>query len=112
MQLLSVSFENFHSIYFRFHVRIGYFGLGIHLIVRGRVGRQNVMALGVNNVTVSAEHKVLDVDLWSLEPLVCIDDPPDENHEEGTTVHQAGPVHVGGTGARREYRGIVKYAGA
>lgn len=42
---------------------------------------------------ISFEHAVLNVNLWALEPLPCVDHPPDCHPQHGSAVHETSPVH-------------------
>lgn len=40
-------------------------------------------------------HHMLNIDLWSLEPLMRIDKPPDQGKGHGSAPHKDRPVHGG-----------------
>jgi hypothetical protein len=51
------------------------------------------ISLAINHITLSSENLMLDIDLWSLEPLVCINHPPDHDGQHRRAPHKAGPGH-------------------
>lgn len=82
-------------LYLHLHGLVGALGARSGEHVRLGAGSTAIL-LALEDVPFPAQHLVGDVDLGAREPLVGVDDPPDQGQEHGATPDQTGPVHARG----------------
>lgn len=98
-----------HVIFLR---RAGHFGnllVSLAPLLTSAVSTR-MLQLSHDDILASSQHEMVDIDLRSLEPFPCADEPPDEHQEHGATVHEARPIHhvrAGGYGLAFVAQNIV-----